>query len=363
MTRIVLTPADRDVILRAATSAPSKHNTQPWRFSIRRDTLEIRVDTDRLLPVEDPDLREVHLACGAAVLGARVGFAHVGLDAHVALVPDPADPMLVARLTAVPGNADPMLADLYGALSERHTNRYPFEDTELPEAVRADLRDAAVAEGAVLRFVDVVPEYERLLTLIREATALEDEAMRAERAEWVVTGPGVDGIPATALGPLPGEYTGALRNLAEGREVAGRKIAEFEELPEIAVLETRGDTPRDWLTAGQALQRVLLVATVRSVSASFANQPLEDPDMRPEVSATAAHHGRAQMILRLGYGTAVEGTPRRAIKDVVEVYPDADAGGAPGTPGTGGDAETGHVVDAGLYPGVVGAGARGRARG
>ena len=63
-----------------------------------------------------------------------------------------------------------------------------------------------------------------------------------------------------------------------------------------ALLTTRGDSPADWLRAGQALQRVMLAGTVRAVSTSFAYgrhglphvvEPME-PGEVPQVSITFA---------------------------------------------------------------------------
>jgi hypothetical protein len=46
------------------------------------------------------------------------------------------------------------------------------------------------------------------------------------------------------------------------------------------VLATARDEPADWLRAGQALQRVLLSATVAGLAVSFLYQPIELHDMR-----------------------------------------------------------------------------------
>jgi nitroreductase len=36
-------------LLAAATAAPSMHNTQPWRFTVSQDAIELRVDPERTL--------------------------------------------------------------------------------------------------------------------------------------------------------------------------------------------------------------------------------------------------------------------------------------------------------------------------
>jgi len=47
--------------------APSKHNTQPWRFVLQDEVLDVWTDPSRILANTDPHRREMLIACGAAV--------------------------------------------------------------------------------------------------------------------------------------------------------------------------------------------------------------------------------------------------------------------------------------------------------
>ncbi|MDO9085060.1 MAG: hypothetical protein Q7U53_02530 [Anaerolineaceae bacterium] len=44
-------------IIRYATLAANSHNSQPWKFAVREDLIEIHPDYTRRLPVVDPDDR------------------------------------------------------------------------------------------------------------------------------------------------------------------------------------------------------------------------------------------------------------------------------------------------------------------
>ncbi|GAA3206254.1 hypothetical protein [Nonomuraea roseoviolacea] len=97
-------------------------------------------------------------------------------------------------------------------------------------------------------------------------------------------------------------------------------MARFEKEPQIAALFTRGDGPRDWLAAGQALQRVLLTATAHGVSASLFSQPLDLPE-QADGTEPAGTLGHLQMLLRLGYGPPVPAVPRRPLHEVFNTRP------------------------------------------
>lgn len=116
-------------IVARAARAPSVHNTQPWRFLVRRDdTLEVHADRQRQLHVLDPRGRQMRLSIGCAVFNARVALAASGAAVSVDRRPDPTRPEVVARLMVTDGVPDPELVRLDGAIEARCTNRRRFFD-------------------------------------------------------------------------------------------------------------------------------------------------------------------------------------------------------------------------------------------
>jgi nitroreductase len=307
-----------DELLTAATAAPSMHNTQPWRFRVSNDTVELRADRERMLPVTDPTGRAVHIACGAALLNLRLAAAVAGREPVVQLLPDPDQPLLLATVRlAGPHHAGPGERELHAAITRRHTNRGPFSGRPVPPMVAAELADAARVEGAILHVLDG-NETARVLYLIRDAERgwLADPAYRAELARWAGGPRDRDGISDSSLGPRSPGPPAPVREFTPGRpRPAG--YASFEEHPQLAVLSTRFGGQAHWLLAGQALQRVLLTATARGIAASPLTQPLETADAWL-IRDPRSGREEPQMILRLGYGLPVPPTPRRPVPEVLD---------------------------------------------
>jgi len=293
-------------LLRAATMAPSMHNTQPWRFAVRRASQEIELYADpaRALRHSDPHGRAVHIACGAALFNLRLAIMMAGREP-------------VVRLYR-PGETD---SELHAAIAARHTNRRPFSTRPVPPGILAELVAAASLEGAVLH----LPGQEEARRLLHLAVAAErdllaDPAYRAELAQWAGGERDREGIPASAIGPRdPGGRT-PVRDFRAGPV----DYAWFEENPQLAVLSTGTGTRTDWLRAGQALERVLLTATARGIAASPLTQALETADAW-QVRDPCSAGEKPQMILRLGYGLPVPASPRRPVPEVLdEPGPDLD---------------------------------------
>jgi hypothetical protein len=206
---------------------------------------------------------------------------------------------------------------LAAAIPRRHSSRAPFEPRPLAGSVLTALVTAALPEGGTLVVVDAISRHD-VLGLVRAADTRQhgDQRYRLELADWTAPSAGrADGVPPSAFGPRPVPATLPLRDFAPD-EAATRPVAAFEPNPTIAVLYGHGDTPRNWVQGGQALQRVLLTATVHGVLVTLLTQPVELPPLGALFSAT--HDTRvARAVLRFGYGQPGAATPRRPIGDVL----------------------------------------------
>ena len=306
-----------------AGRAPSLHNTQPWRFTVAQDAIELRADVSRQLRM-DPDGREMMISCGAALYGLRLAVRSIGYLPEVEFVggPDGERPLARVRL----GQAAPMTPDerkMLIAVPHRHTHRGPFEAGALPAGLLAQLRDDARAEGATLTVIAPWPAREQLNALIAAAGRRQDRDPRSQAETWrwsrEADNPARDGVPAHAFPAVPCREPGQLpqRDFDLGRGVGMLSVG-GPAPPVTAVLSTSGDGAEDWLHAGQALQRVLLRAATQWVFASLNTQPLEDAVTRTRIADCLALTGAPQMLLALGISRTARAVGRRPAADVIE---------------------------------------------
>jgi nitroreductase len=307
-------------LVAAATMAPSRHNSQPWRFrfDLASQTISLYADPERMLPVSDPAGHGLHIACGAALFNLRLAIAVAGRHPVVRLTPNAEQPLLIAAVRlAGPCQPQQQEIELYATIAERRTNRSPFSPRPVPPGIRAELAEAAQIEGAVLHFPDR-QEASRLLRLAQDAERelLADPAYRAELARWVGGARDREGIPDEVAGPRDPERATPVRDFTPARR-RPPSYAWFEEEPQLAVLSTLCDGRADWLRAGQAMQRAWLTATLRGVAVAPITLPLETGDAW-QVRDPRSGIQYPQMILRLGYGLPVPHAPRRPVADVLD---------------------------------------------
>ena len=311
--------------VRHAVRAPSSHNSQPWRFVLADGTLELRADRSRALPVVDPDDRELVISCGSALFHLCLALRHFGSASHVERLPVFRDPDLLARVE-VTGAWERTAEDeaLFHAIPERHTNRQPFEDRHLPEGLGQALEAAAQASGTWLHVFRSREARSAIASLIAEADRIQmaDKRFRRELAAWLRPNwtERRDGMPGFTLGlgdvmAAAGPLIVRTFDVGKGRAAHDEELAEGS--PILALLGTSRDTPYHWLEAGEALSHVLLRAQVDGVSASYLNQPIEIVELRPRLQRIAGRPGYPQMLLRLGIGREVSGTPRRPVSEVL----------------------------------------------
>jgi nitroreductase len=328
--RSQIAPEDLVRLVASAARAPSLHNSQPWRFRLRENSIELHSDPERIIQEVDPDGREMLISCGAALYGLRLGLRRLGFMPVADLVPDPAEPGLLACVTPG-GRARPSRdeLDLISALPHRHTHRGPFGPGRVPERLLAALVQDAAAEDAELVLLSALEAHE--LARLTATASRQQEAspqIRAEERSWARPPDSAarDGIPARALrqpGPTPPErpqrQEGPAHERLAQRDFGAPAGPADGALPSAtAVLMTTGDTPADWLRAGQALHRLLLRAATRWVFASLHSQALESPRLRAGIRDALSLRGEPQMLLQFGRANTAAATPRRPVTDVID---------------------------------------------
>jgi nitroreductase len=311
-------------LLRYAVLAPSTHNTQPWRFRVRETSVDVYADPRRNLAVIDKHRRQQIMSVAAAVKNLEVALRRFGHVPEIVPFPAPGEPELVASVelgkTARPSALD---LELFEAITRRRTNRQPFFNRPVSYRIVDELRRQCEAEGAVLTRLH--PRAKAPLAeviTVADRSQFGDSAFRKELSRWLVPSGSrrKDGIPfakkeygsALPVGPM------MVRTFDIGGKVAAKERDLATGSPVLLVLSTVGDSAGDWLVAGLAMQAMLLRATTFGLSASFLNQPLEIDAVRPRVAELAAEGGVPQLVLRMGFGPAVDRpTPRRPLAEVI----------------------------------------------
>lgn len=307
-------PQRIETILRAATLAPSSHNTQPWLFDMMDSRIRLYADRSRALPVNDPDDRELAISCGCALMNLRIAAAREGYAVKVSQFDDLASSGLLAEIQLIQGTTpDPSDLSLFPAIQERRTYRKKFEDREAPDALLERLSAAAVKEGATFHVIRDEGRRERIAEFVAEGDALQwaDPEWRRELAGWMR--PRGKGEGLTVPGLMAPVIRTAIRAFDMSRGIAAKDATLAKEAPVIAVISTAHDDVKAHLNAGQALERVLLTACAGGLQASYLNQPIQAPSGRPQLQHLLESDKFPQILLRMGYPSAEspKPTPRR----------------------------------------------------
>ena len=291
-------------VLEHALRAPSVHNTQPWRWRLGDDVIDLFADIGRQLPVTDPDGRDLTISCGVALHHLVVALGHAGHDAYVKRMPDPQDNTHLATITISDAPPDPATARLFGAIARRHTELRRMRCQPVPVALQAALVDAARRfDVRMVRANGVREAFNNAFAAAAERELWTNGHTTALHISGPRTGSRHGGRDSRVVGPLPG-LTGMSGSRGFGYselELPGPPLG--YRLPddgaEFFLLATREDRTQDRLRAGQALSSVLLTATQAGLATTPLSRGLEMGTHHLAVGETAT----PQIFVRVGWPT------------------------------------------------------------
>lgn len=333
--------------LHAAILAANPHDTQPWAFEVRNESITVYADRARNLGAFDPFRREMHLGLGAAIENLVRAAGVCGYTAYVRPTagrltnsPGP-EPVIAAHITMDPGAPGRDL--LYEAIPDRHTNRGVYLDKQVSAAALRGLADLMSSDTVRIAFL-VDPAARRdMAALIVAATQriVDDPQMSAASAHWIRTGrrdilehrDGIS-IDAAGLSPATVMFGKLMPDLGAATQDSywlanTRDIQVHAPVLGVILVKDRLDMTQA-IAAGRAWQRLHLAATHLGIAAQPLNQAVECVDRdaelgRPDtyqaalVKAAEAPGWQPTFTFRLGYAEKpAQLSPRRPLEDVMK---------------------------------------------
>lgn len=327
-----------DEIRRRALSfallAPNPHNRQPWLVDlVGEDQVVLYADLERLLPQTDPYSRQITLGLGGFLELMRMAAAQDGYRVELALFPDGEDAAALDKrpIARAIFRLDPAVRPdpLFAHVLARRSLKEPYDTARpVPADVLATLA-ASVVSGS--RFGGSVSpdDVGRFRRLTREALRIELETPRTYRESVDVFRIGFREVDTNPDGiDFTGPFFESLRLLGLfSREVALDPTSSAYRSGVEAVfanadtamghiwLVTTANRRQDQIAAGADWLRFNLAATGGGVGTQPLSQALQE---YPEMAALyadihkqlAPDGGTVQMFARIGYGPAVDPSPR-----------------------------------------------------
>jgi nitroreductase len=310
-------------LIRYATLAPSGHNTQPWRFRVGADRIEILPDLERRTAAVDPDDHHLFVSLGCAIetlaLAARAHErpGEIRFD-------DTGDGSAILTF----GGGPAAEAALFDAIPRRQSTRGDYDGRPVGPADLRALALAAETEGVdvVLMAGRAQIDQIRDLVVAGNSTQMADPAFVRELRSWLrfspreamATGDGL--FSATSGSPVLPAWLGPHMfdlSFKAGAE-NDRYARQLRSSAGVAVFVSARDDRAHWVAAGRACQRFALQATALGLKVAFVNQPVEVARLRPDLAALVGLAGRRpDLVMRFGYGPALPFSARRPVDTVL----------------------------------------------
>lgn len=309
-----------EAALALAVRAPSVHNSQPWRWRVGDESVQLYADRSHQLPRIDPDGRDLMLSCGVALHHFTVALSALGWSAEVHYFPNPADPHHLASVAILgPAHGDQDIA-LAAAIPRRRTDRRWFSSWPVAGGDIALMAARAARSGVTLRRVADEGDLAQVVTRAVR-THIADPAYLAELSMWSGRFGTPAGVPARNTPPAYRHGKFAARVFANPVLEQPSGIDARDDGGAVLILATATDNPLALLRAGEATSAVLLTATALGLAGCPLTEPLEIAATRAEVRAKMlGGDGFPQMLLRVGWAALnadpLPVTPRRPLSDV-----------------------------------------------
>ncbi|MEI8232330.1 MAG: hypothetical protein WCG44_01165 [bacterium] len=312
-------------VISCAVQAPSSHNTQPWKFSIEKNTISVYADLTRNLPTGDPNNRELYISVGTCLQNLISAAQALNCRVKVEYFSLPKSKELVATVEIIfPKTKTKPNKEILDAIWERRSNRTSYlPEKNIPQGVQQKIIKLATDHELKLNLIADRTKITAISKMVKQGMieflwkpAFRKELSRWIRHDWSKKG---DGLPGYSIG-LPGVISLVAPVLVQSTAtipvIALTEAKAVESCPVVGVLTIKKDIPLWWVKTGMTFEAIALHLETRGISTSILTAAVECPSQNIKLRKLVS--GVPGLFFRLGYSTGPGiSVPRRDGENVL----------------------------------------------
>lgn len=313
-------------LIHYATLAPSGHNTQPWLFSYQDDTIEIKPDYKRRLPVVDPDDHALFISLGCALENLIIAANHLGFTADIkySLSEEKAE---VIKIKLTKSN-DAKDDSLFNEISKRQSTRNKYDGKPILETNVQLLQEVSLQEGVIVKIFTQEKNIEPLIKFVKEGNILQfdNKEFVNELVSWIRFSKSDadkkrDGIRSAVIGApsIPHWFGKLIIKFSTGEKEAKKCEDAIRNSSGLILFISKDNSKQNWINIGRSFERFALKATQLGIKHAHLNMPCEVFEVRERLQKYLDLSKAEQplLLLRIGHSDAMPMSFRRNVEEVI----------------------------------------------
>lgn len=308
-------------LIQYAILAANGHNTQPWKFSVQENSIQIHPDYTRHLAAVDPNDREMWISLGCALENLLIAAKAAGYAAEVTY---PVSSELIdVRFTSDTPQKDSLL----DAIPLRQNTRSEFDGQPIKKADLDKIQKLALEPGINLHYFVEPAGMETVLEYVNQGNLKQyaDKAFIDELIHWLRFNKkealtSKDGLFSICSGnPDVPRFVGQLFvSSTKPQQQADIDAKKLRSSSGSVVISSDSDDRTAWVRTGQMYERMALTMTSLNIKTAMLNQPIEVAEIRSKFqSAAGLGASLPQLLVRFGYAEALPRSLRRPVEQVL----------------------------------------------
>ncbi len=315
-----------NLLLTAASLAPSTINTQPWLFKIEGNRIELFLNPSRHLPVSDSSGRQAYISLGACWANLELLAQSYGLKYRTEQPTKIAINKAVASFIIEDFKSSNDDSETREAIIQRHTNRFPFEKKPLPLNFVQKIKLTS-SPTLTLHLAEDGETKNEITPIVLDSVfeMFSKKDWSKELSHWVK--PGLkkyeDGMPGYYLGvPLPISFLMPLvlkyGSVAKMQLQTHKKMLSW--VGAYGVITASENNPLTWFLTGEMFEKIAIEAQKNNIKVGILTAPTEIETYSQKLKKILGTSNTLQMFFRLGFTEKTPiFSPRLPINKIIKV--------------------------------------------